>query len=63
MKQLKSVLPGNLRMEPTMTLFYKQHPTLLPVVFMALLVVGCTSTKVVTETDIQRVTDNQIYSK
>ncbi|MBR3578343.1 MAG: hypothetical protein IKN98_06135 [Bacteroidales bacterium] len=33
-------------MEPTMTLFYKQHPTLLPVVFMALLVVGCTSTKV-----------------
>ena len=29
-----------------MNLFYKQHPTLLPVVFMALLAIGCTSKKV-----------------
>ena len=32
--------------ETKMNLFHKLHPTLLPVVFMALLVVGCTSTKV-----------------
>ena len=32
--------------ETKMNLFHKLHPTLLPVIFMALLVVGCASKKV-----------------
>lgn len=30
----------------SMNLFHKLHPTLLPVIFMALLGIGCTSKKV-----------------
>ena len=33
-------------MKQKMNLFHKLHPTLLPVIFMALLGIGCTSTKV-----------------
>lgn len=33
-------------MKQKMTHFHKLHPTLLPVLFLALLVIGCTSKKV-----------------
>ena len=43
---MKNHAPQMKRKIPPMNLFHKLHPTLLPVLFLALLVIGCTSKKV-----------------